>query len=386
MKLIVRNGVVLEKVLFFFFFILCITSFFDFDGYNVLPTSLLFELLFFFTVLLSFGPKNKKMIYLSFVSFGYFVYCYFLSLYNNINLTDYVVAYKFVLYFTVLPLFVNKSLLSEKTINSILWGLLVAFFLKYSINFYLSSNTRPGVFFENNYELCFLLILYFLDFTLRSNREDIRKTLFIVAILLLSGSRSALMSFVFIYVSILFISSTYVNARLVARLGMVITSIIIVFYIFVDRIPDGGIESIDRFVFLREFVFNLKDWDILTYFKGTPVLTPLSDATCRNLSFYSVLFSSDGTTCYSVVLHSFLLRVIYDHGLVGLFLVFFIINTLLKVKGFESKNRYVILGVVFLNSISVSAINSVFVMMGLLFCFISPLKSKECKVINGKLI
>ncbi len=52
--------------------------------------------------------------------------------------------------------------------------------------------------------------------------------------------------------------------------------------------------------------------------------TPLLPASCADLSYYQTLFSYAGDgRCYSVILHSFIMRVIYDHGIIGFaFLIF----------------------------------------------------------------
>ena len=130
----------------------------------------------------------------------------------------------------------------------------------------------------------------------------------------------------------------------------------------------GGIESFDRFVFFQYFLNDISNWSFSDYFFGNLPLTPMSANTCNGLNFYYTLFSqkNDGT-CYSVVLHSYILRMIYDHGFFGLFFVLYFIFKALRTVGYNVKLCLTVLGLILINGLSVSAFNSVFCFLGLLF-------------------
>ncbi|WP_216073902.1 hypothetical protein, partial [Acinetobacter baumannii] len=91
-------------------------------------------------------------------------------------------------------------------------------------------------------------------------------------------------------------------------------------------------------------------------------ITALSPESCRSLSFYDVLFSYSGNgSCYSVILHSYFFRVIFDHGAFGLVLLFSFLAVALRKYGYSKMDVGVVIGILSASALSVSAMNSVFV-------------------------
>ncbi|WP_437396045.1 hypothetical protein [Flagellimonas lutimaris] len=192
----------------------------------------------------------------------------------------------------------------------------------------------------------------------------------------MSGSKSGLLILLFI----LFL----VNIKiLVSRIYIIIPSaialVILVFLIFKSRM--GGkfdIEKIDRFKFLMVFLEETKDWTVMDFLFGAERITALSLESCKKLSFYKELFSyeNDGS-CYSVIFHSYILRVIYDHGiLIFLFMLLFV-HKLIALSGFSRKNSFAVIGIALINGLSVSSFNSVYFIAGLSFFLIMDRKIKE---------
>ena len=109
------------------------------------------------------------------------------------------------------------------------------------------------------------------------------------------------------------------------------------------------------------FLDEIHDWKWYDYFLGTRALTPLSSETCSALAYWDDLHSYAGDgKCYSVILHSYILRVIYDHGVIGLlFLISFSIVALRK-NNFSWNNIACVISTVLISSLSVSAFNSIF--------------------------
>ena len=116
------------------------------------------------------------------------------------------------------------------------------------------------------------------------------------------------------------------------------------------------------------FFFNeIENWSLWNYLFGSPIITSLTEETCTGLSYYSELFSNKGDqSCYSVIFHSFILRVIFDHGILGLFFLIHIVYRVLFLSGFSKRYVLTIIGVLLLNSISISSLNSVFSIFGLM--------------------
>lgn len=59
------------------------------------------------------------------------------------------------------------------------------------------------------------------------------------------------------------------------------------------------------------------------------------------------------------------MRVVYDHGILGGLFIMYLINKMLKIKGYSGKERFAFIGVFVLNGLSVSSINSIFGVFGL---------------------
>ena len=114
------------------------------------------------------------------------------------------------------------------------------------------------------------------------------------------------------------------------------------------------------------FVDEVRYWPAWKFLFGSMPLTPLSSASCSSLAYYHDLFSFSGDgRCYSVILHSYFLRVIFDHGIIGLaFLLLFMMISLRK-SGYAKNEVFVFLGIICSSALSVSAMNSVFVSLAI---------------------
>lgn len=125
-------------------------------------------------------------------------------------------------------------------------------------------------------------------------------------------------------------------------------------------------ESIDRYKFMMVFWSEVGGWPWWKYTFGSFPITPLSAESCRTLSYYSRLFSfSEDGSCYSVVLHSYFFRVIFDHGVVGMIFLFGFIAKALHGTGYSAFRIMIFIGVLSASALSVSAMNSVFVSLAI---------------------
>jgi hypothetical protein len=134
-----------------------------------------------------------------------------------------------------------------------------------------------------------------------------------------------------------------------------------VFSLFSARAEQDGGAPIDRVVFFKTFLYEVRDWPLWEFLTGSFPLTPLSPGSCGSLSFYDDLFSkTEPGTCYSVILHSFLMRAVFDHGLIGLGLLYGLLWWGLRRSGVAVRDSLALLGLITLSALSVSAFNSVF--------------------------
>jgi hypothetical protein len=189
---------------------------------------------------------------------------------------------------------------------------------------------------------------------------------------LLSGSRSAAVGFV---VVLIFVSLKSRQSLLKSTFWITATAIGVLIPVYVLQLRGTNIDTLDRINFLNHFLGEVRGWDLLTWAFGTPPITQLNYSTCQSLSFYSTLLSSSGDgTCYSVILHSFILRAIFDTGVCGLIACFYILNWVMKHAGVECILTLALLGLALANSISVSGPNNIYVIFPMI---VATLKSSE---------
>ena len=290
--------------------------------------------------------------------------------FRRANILDFAQAYKAFYYVAPLTLFVGKNIFRDKEIIKLLNILLTLFLLKYgysrALNLTERMGERPGIFVENNFELIFLLIIFYITESKFTAKDRLLRTLAVVAIVFLSGSRSALLALIAMF---LFMHIKKLNGKTIISLltlGLLIAG---TSYIFITRM-DGDIQTIDRFRFLQIFLDETKNWEWYEYILGTLPLTPLSDYSCKALSAYSALYSYSGDdSCYSVILHSFILRVIFDHGIAGLLFIIAFVLQALKRSGHTPRQRLCIISIILISAASVSAFNSVFTALALAIAF-----------------
>lgn len=316
--------------------------------------------------ILSLNKINKRVKSLSILLLGYLIYSTIIA-FNGIaiNMYDYLLAYLAFFYMFMLLFFVRKEYFSKKIIERLFLILIAAFFLKYLISIIFGFSTRPGLFTENNFELMFLSLLYIAYYHIQG-RINFCFMSILIGIFILSGSKSGIVTLIFT-LFILHFKKKYLKIKFLHYyLFLTIFVLFAVVRVFGRLENDGGIENIDRVKFLLVFLENIEDWNWMNYFVGSPLLTPLNDSSCSALSYYDRLFSfkNDGS-CYSVVLHSFILRLIFDHGILGLLFILYFLNRILLVTGYNLNERLAIIGVFILNGFSVSSVNSIYGIIGL---------------------
>lgn len=345
------------------FLLLVITSFFSFETYHILPASQIFE----FLVLLSFFFVAKRVSITAFIIFiltsVYIIYTLYVSLSFGVYPKDYFIAYKAFFYLIILSFFAGKELFSADFVCKAYRFLLFAFIIKYILWLLLATFKRPGLFYENNFELMFLLLFTIAVYRVLGKLKSLDLFL-LVCVVFLSGSRSGILSLIAI-LTILYIK----NFDLKTIIKLIMLSIIALggAAVFISRLGNGGIESVDRFAFLQAFVFSVIDWGVLDFLTGSKPLTALPESVCQTFGFYKQLFSAgDPSKCYSVILHSYILRAIFDQGVLGLLFVFYAVAKLLSVSNVPPRALLAVMAILLINALSVSSISSVFAALGLI--------------------
>lgn len=372
-------------VILFSFFLLGVTGLVDYGHYNLLPAEMVLEVAFFIAAALAFrGKISKYALSFSIIAVSYLIISYMLmEVFNRTSWYDFALAYKSYFYIPFLCIFADNATVSKDFFVKIYKFILLFMFVKYLYAKVLGlgemGGLRPGLYGENNYELMFVLILYPI-FHVYVQKKSLYFILLLL-ILVMSESRSAMLSLLLVYVCLYLRRLTFKTIFLLLFFGMVCGSAI---YVFMERSSGLGIEGVDRYHFLIIFLREIKTWNFFNYLFGTFPLTPLSNISCSELSFYHTLFSHEGNgKCYSVILHSFDLRAVFDYGIIGFaFLIYFVRDSLRRV-GIPLRIQLSIVGVILVNGLSVSALNSVFCVSALAICFAVGRQMNGEKIYNG---
>lgn len=354
----------ISKRLFILLYVVAIFGLFTYTYislYNVF-----FEVFVLLLAFLNCYKIDKKIIPLMLASVLYLAVSYIYAVtYRDAGILDFFMIYKFFIYAIMLSFFVGKKVIDQEWFSKFFKFLIWIFFFKYIISILVFRNFRPILFYENNYELMLLSLLLYLYYIVNkevSNKIQIVMTL----IFLMSGSKSGLLILLFVLGVINF-------HYLSKKAHIIIPSVMLlgVLTLEVFRIRMGGtfnIEKIDRFKFLMVFGNEVRDWSLSDFVFGADRITALSSDACAKLGYYQSLFSYTGDgSCYSVIFHSYILRVIYDHGIMGLIFISLFVFYIVIISGFSKKEGLVVLGIAMLNGLSVSSFNSVYFVIGLIF-------------------
>jgi hypothetical protein len=337
---------------------------------NWLPVTSLFEFYFFSAALIIF-LKFSSRISRSFLLLLLFTAVHtFLAFVGLDSPADEIYrAHKWLFYLLALSIFVGYQMAAVNKVVSLTKFLILAAVTKYALVFFaLGPTSRPGIFAENNYELFLFMGLLVVCYRFMGRRAVLFLGLLGVAVML-SGSRSAATGFVALVAYVAFTrQSKHAYSRYIwVTLTAIVT--IIPFLVFERR--GSSIETLDRVVFLNRFLAETSNWNFATWALGAPPLTQLSSPTCQSLAYYSLLLSSnqDGS-CYSVILHAFVLRVLFDFGVLGLLVSVLGLWHLMKIGNVTVGVRLALIVLACLNGLSVSGPNNIYVILPIAFAIL----------------
>lgn len=279
------------------------------------------------------------------------------------ELKNFLYINKFVLYGALISLSPSPNGLKSGHIKNIFFILLACFAFKYTYSKILLSGNlaiRPVMVTENNFELMFLLIFYYL-FLIDQRRNGVKHSLLplsaVIYVVVISGSRSSLLAVACI-IGFEFIKPTAKHIISFFIFGPVFFSLAyIVFMIRQNRIGGNSRE-----IFLDVFISEVSKFNLFEHMFGVMPITPLSPESCDSLAFWKDLFSATGDgKCYSVIMHSFFMRVYFDHGIFGILLVFVMAYFALRRGSLSIKDAIGVLSIPTVCALSVSSFASAFV-------------------------
>ena len=335
--------------------------FFFGERYNL---SLYIDLLLMMIGLFSISKINRKALLLFLVPSIYLIFSFQYSvIFGGDNILDFILAYKFVIYLLIGCVFLGKGYISPFFARRLFYVLLFLFIIKYTYSYYVGMDHRPVLYAENNFELMFLLLLSLLVYY--HYRFSPGVFLLLLYVFVLSGSKSGILSFILAYFIVL--CSDLKIKDFASLFVFTVIGLLAIGYVFTSR-GALSIESIDRYKFLMVFMSEYKQYNALEYIFGAKRLTPLSDTSCYVLSYYERLFSFKGDgSCYPVILHSFHLRVLLEHGVMIYAFLIYSVYKLLRYSGYPVFMVVSFLAVMAVNGMSVSSFNSSFFVLSLFF-------------------
>lgn len=342
-------------------------------NYNILPTNALFELLVVISIFFVSKRMPLRAWFVLAVSLVYIMYAFIKSNLNYTHPVDFVLAFKAFIYLIFLCFFTQKVLFARFSLVKGLDYLLVIFLAKYVIWILLGGGLRPGLFTENNFEIM-LVLFWALTVWNLEGKLTLKQWMLLTAVIFLSGSRSGVVSYFAMLCILLIRQFDWKTILKLAFLGLIGIGVV---GIFVSRMSGGDLNSIDRVVFFQGLLIAMQEWELLDYLIGAPPLTAMPEVVCQRMQYYTTLFSAkDPSVCYSVILHSFVMRIVHDHGFFGLIFLFWATNALLKLSFVAKRVRVTVLAILFLNGLSVSSLNSVYALVGLIVLVVAPYKEK----------
>ena len=294
------------------------------------------------------------------------------ALYNESPAEDFLQANRWLLYLVAFAFAVGRTWGPLQSLIRAMWILLSLAFIKAFLTFaILGPGERPGLFLENNFEIAlfvgFIVVLYrFLG------KGKIPAVILMGGLTLLGGSRSGAVSFLFL--AFFAISQANISSMFVRYIRLLVapTLVFVPVWIFQLRASQSSSNQIDRLNFLGVFIDETSNWSVLNWAFGTTPITPLSPAGCSHLSYYKGLFSTIGDgSCYSVILHAFILRIVFDAGLLGLAMAFGMAWWMMRRSGVQFGIAATLILVALANSLSVSGLNNPYVALPLLLAIVT---------------
>lgn len=282
-------------------------------------------------------------------------------------LLDFAQAYKWVLYLAAFVLALGRAWGPVRPLIRVVFTLLLFALAKALLTVAVAgTGARSGLLTENNFEIALFVGLIAVTYGAMSARQRFWAVTVVGAITVLSGSRSGVVAFVIL---VIYVIAQTKRLNLFLRYLLALVLPVVLWYassVFTERaVQTGGV--VDRLNFLSVFLLETSDWGPHTWLLGTTPLTPLSTEACGALSYYQYLFATTGDgTCYSVVLHAFTLRVLFDAGILGLLLAFGTAFYALRTSKVSPGLILALLLVAFTNGLSVSGLNNAYVALPIL--------------------
>lgn len=191
----------------------------------------------------------------------------------------------------------------------LLWNLLLVH-LQENANLAQLMTRRPYFIFENNFEITFYLNCFTIVFFILGERR-LRDFMLLVAVIILAGSRSGLLSFAFICI-FYFLAVSW--RQKIAALGL---AVLAVAYIGKGRNISAPVNTIDRVQSLSAILSHY-DFSIIEILKvpfGYGIYAKVPGYVCAKLPDFAEWFTGNSNNCDPLMLQAFYTRAMYQFGI-----------------------------------------------------------------------
>lgn len=335
-------------------------------GYSPLPTTALLDAWIVAFMAVAFLARRGHRVGLMLIIALYGLTRVLPVVLNDTPTQDFLQAYRWLLYLMAFVLAAGSTWGPIPPLRRVVTALIGMALVKATLSFILvGPGERPGLLVENNFEIALFCGLALVLYARLTAPQRFGILAMLAALMVLSGSRSGAVAFAVLVLYVLSQANATRATKWVAGAYAMPIVAAIPIWVFVERARTG--TQIDRLKFLDVFMDETQRWDAITWLFGTEPLTPLSQSGCYRLSYYETLFASSGDgSCYSVILHAFVLRVVFDAGLVGLLIAFWIPLLAMRWAGAPVAATLGLLGIALTNSLSISGLNNPYVALPIL--------------------
>ena len=169
---------------------------------------------------------------------------------------------------------------------------------------------RPYFIFENNFEITFYLNCFTIVFFILGERR-LRDFMLLVAVIILAGSRSGLLSFAFICVFY------FLAVGWRQRIAGVVMAMLAVAYIAKGRNISAPVNTIDRVQSLQAILthYNFSFIDILKEPFGYGIYAKVPGYICSRIPDFAEWFTGNSNNCDPLMLQAFYTRAMYQFGI-----------------------------------------------------------------------
>lgn len=335
-------------------------SFYGFQKYKGIEAPILFDILFYVSVLVCNIEKNSFFRFISIPAFSsilIFILFSLISFSNNAPPYEVFVATKPLIIFFLLFYCLRKTgfpLIPSNIATQIIKITCVLMFIKYFISLALGLNDRPYLFYENNFELVIPLAILFC-----LKQKSLFFSIILISIIFMSGSKSGIGTLILLPI-IIFIYRQNLILKFLIFIFSIIFSYLIVIYFFENLL------LIDRFFYLSK-LFKFYDTSLINILFGNFQITPLQNGVCHALSYMSdrVIFDGERFICFSRAINFTTIRLLVDFGLIFGSLIFFLwLYALTKLFPFHIALTLFFIGL--LNGLSVSGFGNIYYVVTLI--------------------